>query len=219
VSTPHAESLQTWRFFSRRARAILNLAARLQQGKKGTAKQWEPLGELRSVIGTRGIKYLSDEAPGLSWLIAERGFPRPEDQNLKIQRALLAYEITIWLKLGRVGFVAGPGIFEIDLHLCMFSAVALQLALMIAGTNRLFTSSGCGYPYPRTKKAPKAGQANFCQHCGREALRQADQRRRKKMADARRLNERGLSISKIAKQLGTKITTVEGWIKKYRQHK
>ena len=117
VSTPHAELLQTWRFFSRRARAILNLAARLQQGKKGTAKQWEPLGELRSVIGTHGIKYLADEAPGLSWLIAERGFPRPEDQDLKIQQALLAYEITIWLKLGRVGFVAGPGIFEIDLHL------------------------------------------------------------------------------------------------------
>jgi ssDNA-binding Zn-finger/Zn-ribbon topoisomerase 1 len=214
VSAPHAEPVQTWRYFSRRAKAILDLAALLHQGKKPTAAQWEPLGELRSVIGMRAIKYLTEEAPGLSWCIAERGFPEPAKQTLEIQRGLLAYEITIWLKLGRVGLVAGPGVLEIDLHHCMFSAIALQLALTIAGTNRLFTCSGCGYPYSRKNKAPKPHQANFCPRCGPEALRQADQRRRKKMADARHLKQQGLSVSKIAKQLGTEIATVKGWIKK-----
>jgi len=139
------------------------------------------------------------------------------------EREALFLEVNyFWLSIGEVGFHLNPiaGGWRLAVSCgygCVFSAIALQLALTLVHAESLYTCSGCGMPYIRTKKAPQPGQANFCDACGaQEALRQADLRRRERMAEARRLNAAGSSIKEIADQLGTKAATIRGWLKKGR---
>ena len=99
---------------------------------------------------------------------------------------------------------------EIAYNGCLLAAIALQLALTVAGARTLFTCSGCGMAYIRARAA-KSGQANFCPQCGpREALRQADYRRRRKAAEARRLHATGWSVGRIVKELKVRSTTRSG---------
>ena len=62
-----------------------------------------------------------------------------------------------------------------------------------------------------------AARGVLCDDCGRpEALRQANRRRKQKMAEARRLHAEGVAAGEIAKRLDTKPATVRGWVKKAR---
>jgi len=108
---------------------------------------------------------------------------------------------------------------EVDYNGCLLAAVALYLALTVAGARTLFTCSGCGMAYVRARAA-KTGQANFCPQCGHpEALRQADHRRRQKAAEARRLHAAGWNVRRIVQALNIRNTarsdasaTVRRWI-------
>jgi hypothetical protein len=108
---------------------------------------------------------------------------------------------------------------EIDYRSSMLNAVGLQFALTVSNSDSLYICSGCGLPYPRRseKRRPKAGQANFCDECGNAAaLRQADVRRKEKMAEARRLSAEGVLLNEIAERLKTKPASVRRWLKKGR---
>jgi hypothetical protein len=213
----YTEPIRTWRYFSARAQGFLNLAAKLTLGRRSTESDWAPLTGLADIIGEEGIRFLRDESIELA-VIAERGHVwRTSSPTLSRQRRdLISYEATLWLKLGRIGFFNdGKGALKIDIHGCAFSALALQLAMVIAGARRLFVCSGCGATYPRKQKAPKPGQENFCPSCGRKAaLRKADERRREKIARARQLTEQGTGLTEIARELNTTVKTLKGWLRK-----
>lgn len=195
---PQVEPLAAWLKFSRRAHAVLTIAANLKQGKRASPTDWETvLGDSMKSIGY--------------W-------------SLEIERRLLAGELRGWLKIGRpaFGFNERSWKLEIDYAGFLLSAIALQLALTITSAQGLFTCSHCGNPYPRQKKAPKQGQGNYCDACGpREALREANTRLRAKITEARRLRDEGVGIREIAKKLNvrktkrsTALQTVARWIGK-----
>lgn len=235
-TTNRREPLEAWRYYSRRAHAILNIAAMLKRGKRPDKADWQVLDALGSRITSLGAE-LGEYPAGFRILASNRlrtwssaqhalvplsGGPAVcADQSSKVQQGIISIEVTTWLILGRVGFALAFGgersQLEIYYNGCLFGALALQMALVLAGAKKLYTCSGCGTPYNREQKSPKPGQANFCKACGRkEAVSQANQRRKQKMAAARRLHAEGVVAGEIAKELGTKPATVRGWIKKAR---
>jgi predicted RNA-binding Zn-ribbon protein involved in translation (DUF1610 family) len=213
------EPLDAWRYFSRRAHALMNIAAALKRGKRCDRADWLVLDPIESRIG-----YCRAELAGYPselHILASRGLTAFADHPTEIQYAVLSAELTTWLILGRVGFAlaVGPDRSQLEIYYAagLFGALALQMALTLSRTKSLYTCSGCGVPYVRVQKSPKPGQANFCEACGRkEAVRQANQRRKQKMAEARRLHSEGVAAGAIAKRLSTKPATVRGWVKKAR---
>lgn len=209
MTLPRSEPLAAWRYYSRRARAVLNIAAHLQQGKCGHASDWAALDAVADRIGPVAMAEI--ERRGLLALYATVGCPQEPKASLASRRRFLAWELMLWLELTRPSLTLKANQdswqMEIAYNGCLLAAIALQLALTVAGARTLFTCSGCGMAYIRARAA-KSGQANFCPQCGpREALRQADYRRRRKAAEARRLHATGWSVGRIVKELKVRSTT------------
>ena len=213
------EPLEAWRYFSRRAQAVLNIAANLKLGELGAVDDWDALRDPASHTGDF-LKEMDRYAPFELTMVARIGYPfvrgragrTPEPRykrTVALEIALLSVEATLWLKLSRVGFVVHPmqsgWHLAVDYNECMLSAIALQLALVLADVTALYSCDGCHRPYPRQLRAPKPGQANFCDTCGVGAARRlADEKRRHKMSEAKRLARDGVSPSKIAKRLNSR---------------
>jgi len=216
------EPLAVWRYFSRRARALLNIAAAVENGKTGSLDDWREIAML-DASREEFNRTIETSPQGLPWhywdmtAIAGR-------EPVESARHVVESDLNAWLGLssarrmhGRPDFAVywtGRWEIRIDYHGFLFAALAFQLALSVTRARGLYTCSGCGNPYLRVKDAPRRGEANFCEQCGRkEAIRQADQRRRKKKAEACRLRARGLSLGEIATRLNTKTKHVRNWIK------
>jgi hypothetical protein len=116
-----------------------------------------------------------------------------------------------------------PQTFELRPHVgpqCalryLFAAIALQIALVVAEADSLYTCSACGIPYIRTKKRPKAGWANYCGTCIERGIggRRAVESYRKRKADAKRLAGEGLTLAEIAAKVNSDPETVKGWLRK-----
>jgi hypothetical protein len=161
---------------------------------------------------------------GMLEVYARFGCPYSAEWDIDKERRWLSREIMLWLELGRPGFAINERSWhlEVDYNGYLFAAVALQLALTVAGARNLFICSGCGFPYVREKKAPRPSQANYCLECGpKTSLREANRRRSEKVAEARRLHAEGVGASEIATRLNvrttkrsTKLQTVRRWIGK-----
>jgi hypothetical protein len=207
-----AELLEDWWTLSRKACAFLNIAAALNYGRHGESRDWQ-LVDLSA--GPVRLGNASAETPSAPHRITEAR-----------QRFQWAFEE--WLALARItlGLVSSTASkfrwrTEIDYHGRLFSAIVLQLLLTVVQADSLYLCSGCGLPYGRPKewKKPNQGEANFCIECGPQAaLRQADQRRREKMAAARRLKAEGISTKEIAHRLETTPASVLRWLKKGKQN-
>jgi hypothetical protein len=194
------EPIDVWKYFSRRARAVLNIAANLKLGKIGDLDDWAAL--RGTAVRTGDFLHEMDRyAPFLITMMARTEYPFMQDgstsinpkykRTVRAEMAFLSLEVSLWLRLGRVGFAVGATKYGwglgVDYNECMLAAVALQLALVLADVKSLYQCSGCKLPYVRHARAPKEGQDNFCGSCGRAvALKMADRRRRQRNA-ARKL--------------------------------
>lgn len=219
---PRNEPIAAWRHFSRRAYAVLNIAASLAQNRVGAEEDWKALPPVRikefgSELAQRWFGFrVWAEHGGTEYISRSGRSPR----QLEVERSFLFAETTLWLKLGGVGFILMPEDhgwqLSIDYNGFLLAAVAVQLALTLADIDNLYTCSGCGVPYVRRKKSPKPGQANFCEQCEKnnEPLRQADRRRRQKVQEACRLYSEGVPVTEIAAKLDTKPKHVKNWIKR-----
>jgi predicted RNA-binding Zn-ribbon protein involved in translation (DUF1610 family) len=224
------ESVEAWMYYSRRARAVLNIGASLSCGKLGSLDDWAALrGTASRAAGfVEEICEYSFFTPRVfrrEYPFDSKNFDHPDYvRTIEQDWYVLSFELYIWLKLARVGFIAWPAgghgcVIQLDFNGCFLSFIALQLALTVADTDSLFTCSGCGVPYARTKKRPKRGNANFCPKCGREeAVRQAGERLREKQAKARALKSGGVSLTDIAKRLDTKPATLRRWLTRKDKH-
>jgi len=219
------EPIEMWRYYSRRAQAILNIAANLKLGKVGALDDWTALHHL-AAHSCDFLLEIERYGPFMLQAIANAAYPSRVKKGFKrtieTDGYMLSLEATLWLRLGRVSFVVGienrGWTIEVDYGACMLSAIALQIALVLAAADSLYTCSGCNEPYIRHKKAPKQNQANFCDNCGRrKALQNADERRRRRMATARQLAHDGLSIRAISERLGAKPATVQRWLRNRRK--
>jgi hypothetical protein len=105
---------------------------------------------------------------------------------------------------------------QIDYRGFLFSAIALQLALVVAEADSLYVCSGCSKPYTRDKRRPKPGSDNYCEMCeaGGVAKRRAVDRYREKKVEAARLFAGGMPVAEIAAKLGATEVQVQKWFTK-----
>jgi hypothetical protein len=230
-----SEPLDAWRYFSRRACAVFNIAASLKiaagnkrdnprlKSKRASPDDWAALDGLERRIGSDAFRDLWRRR-GILELYARVGCPYSAAWDVDKERRWLEREIMLWLEIGRPAFAVNERSWrlEVDYNGCLFAAIALQLALHVTGARNLFICSECGFPYVREKerKAPKSGQANYCLNC-KVPLRRANERLREKVAEARRLRAEGNSLREIAKRLNVRTTkrstalqTVRRWVGK-----
>jgi hypothetical protein len=229
------EPVSVWQYYSRRAQAVLNVAAALRRGKLGDISDW---GQFANYIQEAGQK-----RSVMQWLEAnmERHHfglgigifdcSGTDEERLESARCAIAREIGDWLecwKKDRDGDISDFTLrwladqqrwdLQIDYHGLLFPAIALQLGLVVADADSLYSCSGCGKPYirPRKRKRPKSGWANYCDQCLEEgvAQRRAVETYRQKRAEVVRLHSAGMSDSEIATRLDTEPASVRTWIEK-----
>jgi hypothetical protein len=230
-----SDPIAAWQYYSRRARAVLNIAASLKLNKLGDLDDWSEIAVVLSAIGFTEENQQS--------LIGKCEYHRfglgfftfvPEaklEERVEHAREIISAEIKLWLDCSKAGKTGGVSDFalrwsdaqhrwdlQIDYHGFLFAAIALQLALVVAEAESLYSCSGCGVPYirAREKKRPKSGCANYCDRCAETgvAKRRAVESYREKKAEAIRMRARGVPVSDIAEELKTEATRILGWLKK-----
>jgi len=162
------ERLDTWRRFSRVADALLSIAAKLRDGKKGARADW------RTVVGA------SDVERKVRSVTRQKSIE--EDDWV-----LLAHELQRWLQLGNVRPVLRGFDQRLDMDLSsegLFPNIAKQLVFTVAGFERISFCDGCGRVYVPTRK-PRPDRRKFCKHCNEAGvpakLRVRDHRARMKI--------------------------------------
>ena len=146
------EPLETWRFFSRQCRAILDIAASFQAGRHGTHEDWMCL--YQEVLPTR----------------LSQGSEYNETFLLEAIRALMS--------LGRFR----PWICDLDGKLSLSGAdliakLAAELALAVSQRKKMYLCSICGRQFEPHRK-PALGRESYCGQLG--CIREAARRRKLK---------------------------------------
>jgi hypothetical protein len=232
------EPVDAWRYYSKRAEALLNVAAALKLGRLGDRSDWDAFamwvshlsgpdrhGQFMQRLEASGDR----DTFGMGFSVYSGN--GTHEELLRFARRAIAREIGYWLDCWRKKRTPGVSDFalqwiddqerwdlQIDYHGLLFPAIALQLALVLAEADSLYNCSGCGTPYirPRERKRPKSGWANYCERCSEDgvAQRRAAEAYREKKAEAVRLRSAGTSVSRIAEQLNTKPARVRKWLEK-----
>ncbi len=221
-----ADPICAWKYFSRRACAVLNIAAALRQDKLGDLSDWGVIASIEDTPESYKIAF-DQHRYGMGWYL----FPKsmPNRTSVEQGRQVIATEATAWLSFWRAKRRDGLSDFtvlwnprrtrwefQIDYHGFLFAALALQLALSLAGAESLYTCSGCGFPYVRELKRPKPGTANYCPKCSAKGIaqRRAVDAYREKKAEALRLDEAGTPLEEIARKLSSPLPRVRKWLGK-----
>jgi len=175
VAPAEREPLWIWFLLIQQARGILRICAAL----KGRARDPKP------AIGTEE-----------DWR-AVAGPGGPPIADVIDAQLWLSIAVNEWLRIGQVGFQLGlakvarmranwtvqVGFGDGEYNL--FGQLAYQMFLNVAG-EKLYVCSSCIHPYIREKKAPRAGQDNYCPDCTPIAQARAMQRFREKQKKAKR---------------------------------
>jgi DNA-directed RNA polymerase subunit RPC12/RpoP len=164
------EPLWIWMFLIRQARAMIRVNAAL----KGRTHTSMPVvgdeEDWRAIVGP-GEPFTDVLDAQFFLMRAVNRWLRIGGVRLGLDLMKLARNATEW----RVVIECGdPGGYN------LYGQLAYQLFLSIAGEDRLYACSGCGSPYIRLNKAPRAGQDNYCPDCGKMARVRATQRYRRK---------------------------------------
>jgi hypothetical protein len=156
------EPLETWRFFSRQAGAILHIAAFLKRGVPGTRSDWS---------------WVLDD--GLPW--------HTPSQALDINASFLLEALRAWTSLGNFH----PWISNLEGKVRvegadLFAKLAIELALAATGRQAFGVCSVCGREFDAPRK--RAAERNqFCNdpNCQREASRLRKWRSRQQQIEDR----------------------------------
>jgi hypothetical protein len=229
------EPVSAWQYYSERAKAVLNVAAALKEGKLGDMSDWDKLatffgGPIQDKrVMEWGEKRFREPHFGFGWMLYD-GLGAPSER-IEVARDAISNEIKAWLECWRKGRTDHPSDFalrwidekqrwdlQISYHGLLFPAIGLQLALVLADADSLYDCSGCGIPYvrPRERKRPKPGCDNYCDNCSKDGVaeRRAAENYRHKRAEAVRLHSTGSSVSEIAEELKANPTKIRQWVEK-----
>ncbi len=146
------EPLFIWREYAQKARAIINLAAKLHDGKKGRPDDWEVLYGPNKVLQVKDSKPLT---------VTETVFN---------ERVILSLYVKGWLDDGHVQphFQWGKKDPQITLMTdTLFGALALRLLMLISRTGGIALCSACGTPY-FPKRRPQSRRRRYCNKCGKK---------------------------------------------------
>ena len=173
------EPINRWLDYAAQFRAVLRLVMAVLQGQAGAGEDWD-----RATAG-----YVSD---GDDLALAMIEHERATDAG---RRSLLAEIINSLLALGAVH----PSIMwardeeesSFQLSGSTFGLMALQLALISAGSHRVAICYGCKEIYVRKRRLPRPSQHGYCEACSpTKANRQRQLSWRAKPGNRERENQR-----------------------------
>lgn len=167
------EPLEDWRMWSRKAQSLINVGARLNQGKLPREEDWQ----MFNVWPVEAACYL------------RRAEGEPFTETVTNARADLAKELDGWISIGQVRpriswrkDKEGKARFSLDAVSSgpnLFGLLALNIAVAIAagdGEKGLAVCSGCGHSYIPSRR-PNPSRQNYCEACGRKAAQREASRR------------------------------------------
>lgn len=182
---PHIcwEPIDGWLRFVRQAKAMVSIAAALNQGEPTKQTHWANLAwsdpKQPTSNSANKLAFSDQEKSRLGERLANSG---------KIyQRQQLAEEVGKWLRMGGVEPLftwsrSGP---SIGLTGTTFGTLAVQLMFAVGKSQAIAVCNGCGQPYMREGKKPQKGRRNFCPSCGSTVASRL-RKRDKRAADQRK---------------------------------
>lgn len=159
------EPLSSWFSYSARARALLNIAARLHQGKCGLVNDWQ------QIHGTTPSQSLDNPS-------------NDNEKRLLIEKWILTGELNHWLSVGGVRplieWGLGKGSTQPRIVLSsgrlpfgLFGAIGLQLLSAVARSDGLDVCCGCGTAYMPGRR-PNPNRRSYCPNCRKRKVPQRD---------------------------------------------
>jgi hypothetical protein len=165
----YVESADHWRRLSAVAYAIMNIAAELNQDRRGNSDDWR----IANIEYLHGADLSSDKM-----------------QNVGRERECLSHLVTDWIQIGGIGpklqWSVDRRQWEMTLasdHGTPFGALGLKLMMAISEKDGLAVCSSCHKSYIPLRR-PDPTRRNYCPQCGsRAAWRDAARERRKRLRD------------------------------------
>ncbi len=200
-----SEALAHWRQWAARARALLRVAEAVRSLKPGSKADWKVV-----VSGIFPAGLLA-ELPGDPSAL---GRTRSSDQQF------LTHFVNAWVRTGRVAPMLVLRSNRPVMRLGgteygkLFGLIGLQLMIRISRVGSSAICSQCGRPY-KPLRAPNPTRASFCGTCRARGVpsRHAKARYTERMLKARELFQRGVPEPEIARQVGSRLKTVRGWLR------
>ena len=218
------EPLKHWREYAARMRAVHEIARELRAGRIGQDSDWwvlyphfeknQPFSNIWVDETARNWRARKRQQ---ALLLARHQLCSEMDKLLKLADVALALE---WQGAARLKGLPRPAQWVVRLRyghwLNLFGALVVQLLLEVCDSGEdVYFCSGCGSSYTCEGRHPNASQNNYCPSCQSDKVpqKEADQRRRRRMREARLLHDRGVSMQRIAQRLNTKPDNVARWLK------
>lgn len=163
------DSVAVWRQFSRQARSILAIAARLHQRRVGSPADWQAV--------------YSESGRQAPWW----------QQGMEVERLILARVLNQWLTIAAVAPCiqwdsAGPKVrlASGSGNATLFSVVATQLVFAVSRVDGVEMCSGCAAPFIPSRR-PRPKQRRYCPPCRAAGvpLKHAQRDRRRRLQRAR----------------------------------
>ncbi len=160
------EPLWIWFFLCRQAGAMLRVNAALKGRTHNPTPAIGDDDDWKAIAGG-DIPFTDVQDSQFFLMQAVNEWLRIGEVGLRLEFTQLSRTKTEW-RVG-VGYGDGHGYN-------LFGQLAYRLFLTVAGEDRLYVCSASKNPYIRLKKAPRAGQDNYCEDCTDVAARRASSR-------------------------------------------
>jgi hypothetical protein len=174
----HVEYCDVWRYFAGVIKAVLKISASLSARQSVRGAEWKMIGRLPAAIRP------GEHSPELSYRVRKRISATEEwcaialylsssrRPLLQETRSMLIRVLNTLLGLGMVRpWIIWPEVPQairpqlVYSGRSLISALALQLCLRVAMISSFVICCHCQQSYLPKKRAPKAGQRNFCPEC------------------------------------------------------
>ncbi len=90
VQNKREESIEAWRYFSRRARAVINIAANLKLGELENIEDWRALRSTAAYTG-RALQELDEFAPFMLTMLPRTEYPFAKNGSARIGDSLQTF--------------------------------------------------------------------------------------------------------------------------------
>jgi hypothetical protein len=187
------ESCEMWRYFAVSMRSVLRIASCFHADRKSDPTDWDQIGACPAslVPQTENHRDLLSPTPfgGEEAWIAMAHFVRKGTDR---DRSMWARLLNVLLELGRVrSWLVWEGVGSSRRPKLVFSGpnllsyLALQLCLRASKYDAFAVCGFCHQEYAPLRRAPKAGQRNFCPDCRAKGvpIRLAQRSRRERLRE------------------------------------
>lgn len=176
-SLPHklviVESCAVWRYFAASMRSLLRIAFCFRANRRPDPADWNRIGAcpVSLVPAKKKLRDLLSPTPfggEEEWIALAHFVRKGSDRDRKMWAQLLNALMELgrvrpWLVWDGAGSSAGPKL--VFSGPTLLSYLALQLGLMASKHDGFAGCSYCNRQYVPLRRAPKAGQKNFCPEC------------------------------------------------------